>query len=194
MLPKKNIGAITVMSAFLGLAASRLCTALLYSSGREPDADIAGITEILGVVGIAEMLLIIALAVGFGLIFMYSEDNYSTSLLGTSALLAVLCVSSKMPVVTSSQPVISAVGVAMNLCLLAIFGIYALYYYKRDMKTMAAVTAAAGVWVSVLSVLIRPIATASASQSRIFGVFALISLISAICYGIAFYSQRQSFE
>lgn len=194
MLPKKNIGAITVMSAFLGLAASRLFTALLYSSCRRPDADIANITGLLGVVGIIEMLLIIALAVGFGLIFMYSEDNYSTALLGTSALLAILCVSSKIPLVSSAQSVISAVSIAMNLCLLALFGIYALYYYKRDMKTMAAVTAAAGIWVSVLSVLIRPIATASASQSRIFGVFALISLISAVCYSIAYYSQRQSFE
>ena len=194
MLPKKNIGAITVMSAFLGLAASRLFTALLYSSCRRPDADIANITGLLGVVGIIEMLLIIALAVGFGLIFMHSEDNYSTALLGTSALLAILCVSSKIPLVSSAQSVISAVSIAMNLCLLALFGIYALYYYKRDMKTMAAVTAAAGIWVSVLSVLIRPIATASASQSRIFGVFALISLISAVCYSIAYYSQRQSFE
>ncbi len=194
MLPKKNIGAITVMSAFLGLAASRLCTALLYRSGCRADADLAHITDLLGIVGIVEMLLIIALAVGFGLIFLYSEDNYSTALLGSSALLAVLCVSSKIPFVSSAAPVISAIGIAMNICLLAIFGIYAMYYYKRDMKTLAAVTAAAGLWVAVLSVLIRPFAAASESQARIFGVFALISFISAVCYGIAFYSQRQSFE
>ena len=193
MLPKKNIGAITVMSAFLGLAASRLFTALLYYSYREPGSNTEKMMSLFNGIGVIELLLLIALAVGFGLIFLYSDDLYSTGLLSASALLAVLTVSAKFAVVNTAAPVIAGVSLAMNLCLLGIFALYALYFYRKDLKKMAIIAGSAGLWLAVLSIVIRSFA-ANASSGVSFVIYALVSLISAVCYGIAYFSQRQSFE
>ena len=192
MLPKKNIGAITVMTAFLGLAATRLCTALIYYSYRD-DPDIERISSLFGAVGIFELLLLIALAVGFGMMFIYSDDLYTTGLLGASVMLAVLSISSKFSIVNSEPTVMTGVSLAMNLCLLLLFGLYALYFYRKDLKAMAVTAGAAGLWIAVCSIIIRSAVSSSASGNS-FGIYAVISLMSALCYGIAYYSQRQSFE
>lgn len=191
MLPKKNIGAITVMTSFLGLAASRLVTALMYYSCSKADSDAEKLTSMFGILSAVEFLLLIALAVGFALIFLYSEDGYSTGLLGASSMLVVLMLSAKFDIVKSEPTVFSGVAIAVNLCLLAIFGIYALYFYRRDMKSLSVAAGCAGVWFALLSFISGAAASASGNS---YLIYAVLALVSAVCYGIAYFSQRQSFE
>ena len=194
MLPKKNIGAVTVMSAFLGLAAARLCTALLYYSCRNGSGYTEHIASCFTAVGIAEFIMILALTVGYALLFIYSEDDRSTLFLGASVLLSVLTLSAKFSVVSENSHVLTAVSLAMNICILALFGIYAIYYYRRANRPMAVLACASGLWIAIVSVVLRAVVSAVSSSQDVFGLYAVISVISALCYGAAYYSQRQSFE
>lgn len=191
MLPKKNIGAITVMTAFLGLSVSRICTAFIYSALGKSGIDQEKMLSLFNVLNVFEFLLLIAIAAGFALIFLYSEDMYSTGLLGASAMLVVLMLSSKISVVKSEPTVFSGVVIGINLCLLGIFAIYALYFYRREMKMMAVAAGAAGLWFALVSFINKAAAT---SEGNTYSIYVIASLISAVCYGIAYFSQRQSFE
>ena len=85
-------------------------------------------------------------------------------------------------------------SIRLQELILGIFAVYALFYRKREMKTMAVTAAAAGLWVSFLSVGCRMAASKLASPKVYFAVLAVIALVSAVCYFAAFFSQRQSFE
>lgn len=194
MLPKKNIGAITIMTAFLGLTLTHVLTAVVYysysRSGGTGEASSA-----VGAIGMIELLLILVLTVGAAFLFVYSEDDkHSMGILGTSAMLSILSLAVRSSDVQESGIFYTAVIFLMNLSILGIFAVYALFYRKREMKTMAVTAAAAGLWVSFLSVGCRMAASKLASPKVYFAVLAVIALVSAVCYFAAFFSQRQSFE
>ncbi|MBR1822750.1 MAG: hypothetical protein IJ779_00805 [Ruminococcus sp.] len=194
MLPKKNIGAITIMSAFLGLTLTHICTAFVYYSYSRSGGASDNISTVVGAVGIIELLLILALTVGAALLFVYSDDGHSMGILGTSALLSIMSLAVRSADVRNSDTVFTAVTIAMNLAILGVFAVYALFYYKREMKNMAVIAAVSGLWVSFLSVGCRAAASRLSGQQAYFTVLAVIALISAVCYFAAFFSQRQSFE
>ena len=197
MLPKKNIGAITIMTAFLGLTLTHIITAFIYfsySKAEEVMEAVQSASHIVNAVGILELLLILGLAAGAALLFVNSDDYHSMGLLGASALLSVMTLSLKFSLVKDNQSVLNVIVFLMNLSVLAIFAIYAIFYSRRQMKQMSLIVWIAGIWVSFLSVGCRAAAARFSDSGLYFILLAVIAVISAVCYFIAYYSQRQSFE
>ena len=194
MLPKKNIGAITVMTAFLGMGLTHICTALIYYSYSKAETVNIEVPPAAKAVQVLEFLFILALAVGSGMFFVYGDNSHSMALTGTAALLAVSSAAARMGIVAENSNVYSAVVMVMNLSLLGIFAVYALFFYKREMKGMALAAGISGLWVSILSVVCRVFTTKLAPSGTYFLMLAVFALISAACYFVAYYSQRQSIE
>ena len=194
MPPKKNMGAIGVMCSFLGLAATHLCTAFAYFSCFRNGEYSPSTEKMFAVIGIVEMLLYFALAVSFGFIFVYSEDIYSTTGIVFSALTAILALSARFSSVQANEKLFSILTFVINLCILGIFANYLLKLRKMQMTRLAAAAIAAGLWVSFVSIGFRTAAVKFASVKAAFVVSGLIAVVSAFCYGIAYFSQRQSFE
>ena len=194
MPPKKNMGAIGVMSAFLGLAATHICTASAYFLCYRSGAYSLGAEKMLGVIGVLEMLLYFVLAASYGLIFVYSEDIYATAGIVFSALTAILALSARFSAVQNNEKLFSILSFVINLSILGIFANYLLKLRKMQMTRLASAALIAGLWISFVSIGCRTAAVKFTSVKVSFAVSGLIALVSAFGYGIAYYSQRQSFE
>ena len=194
MLPKKNIGAITIMSSFLGLTLSHIITAFIYFSYSNANGAVQKITRLASAVGVFEILFILALVVGAAMVFVYSDDFHSMGILGASAVLSIMSIAVHFPVVKENPTLLNAVALIMNISVLAIFALYAIFYSRREMKQMSMTIWIAGLWVSFLSIGCRAAAQKFTENKLYFMILAVVALISAVCYFIAYYSQRQSFE
>ncbi|MCQ2459316.1 MAG: hypothetical protein MJ081_02975 [Ruminococcus sp.] len=194
MFPKKNLGAVGVMSAFLGLTATHIITFIIYILCFRNGGYTDGFETAVTLVGIAEMLLYFALTGFFGLLFVYSDDGYSAASLIFSALISILALSARFSIVSSNTEIFRMLSFIINLSILGLFAVYAVKLKKHGMKQLSVTALCSGAWLSFIYIGFKSLAENNLSEQRVFILYGLTALISAFCYGVGYYSQRQTFE